>query len=178
LYFVSLYIKKRWLIHSYQSQLYSTQSSRWFSSPKGNYPLLLKMMGICILLTCTLLKLCLTQVLFKRRIQVKCLIWHDCVMFINKMLLIFCSVFTLYNWLITFSCFLFVFLLVDFGSFHSCFDNVINDSFNYSILSLDIDETVANLSIEFSGALLHLVARLFMFLLIFNEQRVLKFISF
>ena len=65
--------------------------------------------------------------------------------------------------------------LVDFGSFHSRFDNVINDSFNYSILSLDIDETVANLSIEFSGALLHLVARLFMFLLIFNEQRVPKF---
>ena len=82
------------------------------------------------------LKLCLTQVLFnnlnKCRIQVKCLIWHDCVMFINKMLLIFCSVFTLYNWLITFSCFLF-FLLVDFGSFHSCFDNVINDSFNYTV---------------------------------------------
>jgi hypothetical protein len=40
-----------------------------------------------------------------------------------------------------------------------------------TILSLDIDETVGNLSIEFSGALL----RLFMFLLIFNEQRVLKF---
>jgi hypothetical protein len=45
-----------------------------------------------------------------------------------------------------------------------------------TILSLDIDETVGNLSIEFSGALLlRLVARLFMFLLIFNEQRVLKF---
>ena len=40
-----------------------------------------------------------------------------------------------------------------------------------TILSLDIDETVGNLSIEFSGALL----RLFMFLLIFNVQRVLKF---
>ena len=57
-----------------------------------------------------LLKLCLTQVLFNKcRMQVKCLIWHDCIMFINKMLLIFCSVFTLYNWLITFSSFLFVF---------------------------------------------------------------------
>jgi hypothetical protein len=44
-----------------------------------------------------------------------------------------------------------------------------------TILSLDIDETVGNLSIEFSEALLRLVARLFMFLLIFNEQRVLKF---
>jgi hypothetical protein len=44
-----------------------------------------------------------------------------------------------------------------------------------TILSLDIDETVGNLSIEFSGVLLRLVARLFMFLLIFNEQRVLKF---
>ena len=84
--------------------------------------------------TCTLLKLCLTQVLFnKRRMQVKCLIWHYCVMFINKMLLIFCSVFTLYDWLITFSCFLFSLLLVDFGSFHSRFDNVINDSFNYTV---------------------------------------------
>jgi hypothetical protein len=47
------------------------------------------------------------------------------------MLLIFCSVFT--NWLITFSSFLFRFLLVDFGSFHSRFDNVINDSFNYTV---------------------------------------------
>ena len=44
-----------------------------------------------------------------------------------------------------------------------------------TILSLDIDETVGNLSIEFSEAHLRLVARLFMFLLIFNEQRVLKF---
>jgi hypothetical protein len=40
-----------------------------------------------------------------------------------------------------------------------------------TILSLDIDETFGNLSIEFPGGLL----RLFMFLLIFNEQRVLKF---
>jgi hypothetical protein len=38
-----------------------------------------------------------------------------------------------------------------------------------TILSLDTDETNRNLSIEFS------VARLFMFLLIFNEQRVPKF---
>jgi hypothetical protein len=38
-----------------------------------------------------------------------------------------------------------------------------------TILSLDTDETIRNLSIEFS------VARLFMFLLIFNEQRVPKF---
>ena len=44
-----------------------------------------------------------------------------------------------------------------------------------TILSLDTDETVRNLSIEFSGALLHLVACLFMFLLILNEQRVPKF---
>jgi hypothetical protein len=44
-----------------------------------------------------------------------------------------------------------------------------------TILSLDIDETVGNLSIEFSGALSSALAHLFMFLLIFNEQRVLKF---
>jgi hypothetical protein len=43
------------------------------------------------------------------------------------------------------------------------------------ILSLDTDETVRNLSIEFSVALLRLVARLFMFSVIFNEQRVPKF---
>jgi hypothetical protein len=44
-----------------------------------------------------------------------------------------------------------------------------------TILSLDIDETVGNLSIKLFWVLLRLVARLFMFLLIFNEQRVLKF---
>jgi hypothetical protein len=44
-----------------------------------------------------------------------------------------------------------------------------------TILSLDTDETVRNLSIEFSAALLCLVAHLFMFLLIFNEQHVPKF---
>ena len=44
-----------------------------------------------------------------------------------------------------------------------------------TMLSLDIDESVGNLSIEFSVALLCLVVRLFMFLLIFNKQRVLKF---
>jgi hypothetical protein len=44
-----------------------------------------------------------------------------------------------------------------------------------TILSLDIDETVGNLCIELFGALLRLVTRLFMFLLIFNEQRVPKF---
>ena len=38
-----------------------------------------------------------------------------------------------------------------------------------TILSLDTDETVRNLSIEYS------VVRLFMFLLIFNKQRVPKF---
>ena len=38
-----------------------------------------------------------------------------------------------------------------------------------TILSQDIDETVGNLSIKFSGVLL------FMVLLIFNEQHVLKF---
>jgi hypothetical protein len=82
------------------------------------------------------------------------------------MLLMFCSVFTLYNWPITFSCFLFVF----------CSSTLIMSSIiPLTILSLDIDETVGNLSIEFCGALLSLVARLFMFLLIFNEQRVLKF---
>ena len=43
------------------------------------------------------------------------------------------------------------------------------------MLSLDTDETVRNLSIEFSIALLCLVAWLFMFLLIFNKQRVPKF---
>ena len=42
-------------------------------------------------------------------------------------------------------------------------------------MSLDTDETVRNLSIEFSVALLRLVVHLFMFLLIFNEQRVPKF---
>jgi predicted membrane channel-forming protein YqfA (hemolysin III family) len=65
--------------------------------------------------------------------------------------------------------FTFVFLLVDFGSFHSVL--IMSSMIPLTILSLDIDETVGNLSIEFSGALL----RLFMFLLIFNEQRVLKF---
>ena len=44
-----------------------------------------------------------------------------------------------------------------------------------TILSLDTDETVRNLSVEFSIALLRLVVHLFMFLLIFNEQRVPKF---
>ena len=44
-----------------------------------------------------------------------------------------------------------------------------------TILLLDADETVRNLSIEFSVALLRVVERLFMFLLIFNEQRVPKF---
>ena len=43
-----------------------------------------------------------------------------------------------------------------------------------TILSLDTDETVRNFSIKFSVALLCLVAHLFMFLLIFNEQRVPK----
>ena len=62
-------------------------------------------------------------------------------------------------------------MLVDFGSFHSRFDNVINDSFNYTVTSLlDTDETVRNLSIEFSVALLRLVVRLFMFLLIFGNS--------
>jgi hypothetical protein len=70
--------------------------------------------------------------------------------------------------------FSFRFLLVDFGSFHSRFDNVINDSFNYTVTR---QMKLRNLSIEFSGALLRLVARLFMFLLIFNEQRVPKFTS-
>jgi hypothetical protein len=56
-------------------------------------------------------------------------------------------------------------LLDDFGSFHSRIDNVINDSFNY---------TVRNVNISFSVALLRLGARLFMFLLICNEQRVPK----
>ena len=65
--------------------------------------------------------------------------------------------------------FSFRFLLVDFGSFHSCFDNVINDSFNYTVT-----RHRWNLSIEFSGELL----RLFMFLLIFNEQRVPKYTYF
>jgi hypothetical protein len=39
-----------------------------------------------------------------------------------------------------------------------------------TILSLDTDETVRNLSIEFSVALLRLVACLFMFLLILNSS--------
>ena len=65
--------------------------------------------------------------------------------------------------------FSFRFLLVDFGSFQSCFDNVINDSFNYTVT-----RHRWNLSIEFSGELL----RLFMFLLIFNEQRVPKYTYF
>ena len=103
--------------------------------------------------------------------QVKCLIWHDCVMFINKMLLIFCSVFT--NWLITFSSFLFVFCSSTSAVFTAVL--IMSSMIPLTILSLDIDETVRNLSIEFFGVLLRLVARLFMFLLIFNEQRVLKF---
>ena len=64
-------------------------------------------------------------------------------------------------------------MLVDFGNFHSRFDNVINDSFNYTVT-----RHRWNLSIEFSGALLRLVVRLFMFLLIFNEQRVPKYMYF
>jgi hypothetical protein len=51
---------------------------------------------------------------FHKYAKYLCLIWHNCVMLINKMLKIFS------------------FLLVDFGSFHSRFDNVINDSFNYT----------------------------------------------
>ena len=46
---------------------------------------------------------------------------------------------------------------------------IMSSTIPLSILSLDTDETVRNLSIEFS------VAHLFMFLLIFNEQRVPKF---
>ena len=51
-------------------------------------------------------------------------------------------------------------MLVDFGSFHSRVDNVINDSFNYIITRHRWN--CQELS----------VSRLFMFLLIFNEQRV------
>ena len=55
-------------------------------------------------------------------------------------------------------CNYFVFCFVDFCSFHSRVDNVINDSFNY-ILSLDTDETVRNLSIKFSVAhFIHVLA--------------------
>jgi hypothetical protein len=65
--------------------------------------------------TCTLLKLCLTPVLFnKRRMQVKCI-----------------SLFNLTR--LCHGCKYFVFLIVDFGSFHSRVDNVINDSFNYTV---------------------------------------------
>jgi hypothetical protein len=60
-------------------------------------------------------------------------------------------------------------LLVDFGSFHSRVDNVINDSFNYTVT-----RHWWNCQ-ELSVALLRLVACLFMFLFIFNEQRVPKF---
>ena len=87
------------------------------------------------------------------------------------MLLIFCSVFT--NWLITFSSFLFRFLLVDFGSFHSRFDNVINDSFNYTVTIHRWN--CPELKYRIFRSALALVACLFMFLLIFNAQRVLKF---
>jgi hypothetical protein len=64
-------------------------------------------------------------------------------------------------------------LLVDFGSFHSRFDNVINDSFNYTVTRHRWN--CRKLKYIIFRALLRLVARLFMFLLIFNEQRVLKF---
>jgi hypothetical protein len=60
-------------------------------------------------------------------------------------------------------------LLVDFGSFHSRVDNVINDSFNYSVTRHRWNCHELS-SIEFSVALLRLVACLFMFLLIFNEH--------
>jgi hypothetical protein len=46
---------------------------------------------------------------------------------------------------------------------------IMSSTIPLTLLSLDTDETIRNLSIEFS------VARLFMFLLIFNEQRVPKF---
>ena len=55
-------------------------------------------------------------------------------------------------------------MLVDFGSFHSRVDNVINDSFNYTVTRHRWNCQ------ELTVALLRLVARLFMFLLIFNEQ--------
>jgi hypothetical protein len=85
------------------------------------------------------------------------------------MLLIFCSVFTLYNWLITFSGFLFVFCSSTSAVFTAVL--IMSSMIPLTIRSLDIHETVGNLSIELFGALLCL----FMFLLIFNEQRVLKF---
>jgi hypothetical protein len=69
--------------------------------------------------------------------------------------------------------FSFRFLLLDFAFFTAIL--IMSSMIPLTILSLDIDETVGNLSIEFSGAFLRLVARLFMFFLIFNEQRVLKF---
>ena len=69
--------------------------------------------------------------------------------------------------------FSFRFLLVDFGCETAVL--IMSSMISLTILSLDIDETVGNLRIELFGALLRLVACLFMFLLIFNEQRVLKF---
>ena len=46
---------------------------------------------------------------------------------------------------------------------------IMSSMIHLTILSLDTDETVRNVSIEFSVALLLLVARLFMFLLIFGN---------
>ena len=77
--------------------------------------------------------------------------------------------FTSYNRLITFSCFLFVFCSSTSAVFTVVL--IMSSMIPLTILSLDTDETVRNLSIEFYVALL----RLFMFMLIFYEQRVPKF---
>ena len=58
-------------------------------------------------------------------------------------------------------------MLVDFGNFHSRVDNVINDSFNYTVTRHRWNCQELKYRI--------FVACLFMFLLIFNEQRVPKF---
>ena len=90
------------------------------------------------LLTCTLLKLCLTQVLFnKRRMQVKCicLIWHDCCKYF-----VFCS------------------------STSAVFTAVLimSSMIPLTILSLDTDETVRKYRIfrsalALSSALIHVL---------------------
>ena len=94
--------------------------------------------------------------------QVKCLIWHDRVMIINKMLLIFCSVFTLYNWLITFHVF-FPFFARRLRLWNSRFENVINDSFNYTVTRhrwncREVKNRIFRSALVLSSSLIHVLA--------------------
>jgi hypothetical protein len=59
--------------------------------------------------------------------------------------------------------FSFPFLLVDFGSFHSRFDNVINDSFNYTVTRhrwncWELKYRIVQSVLELSSAIFHVLA--------------------